>query len=470
MIIAETSTVMPSSGMSVGQRLDRDLAGDVLEDAALLDAGSVLGALELDRDVGLDLLLEVDLLAVEVHEIAADRMALLLLDDDRDLARALDLEVEQGVALVDEERERRGRRPGTGGPPRRRCRRRRARGRRGAGAARCASRTPVRSETLKVGREVAIGQGRIESSGVRATAAARPGALLEQARIVGDDARRPRCRGAGRRRSASSTVQAISSIPRSRVTSRQARASRARWKIQIADAPISGARRRALRGKAAAHQLERGDDGRRGDAAAVPGPGDERVGPAEPQPRLEGGDPRRGSRRTSSRPSPGRRARAPAAPGRARPRGRGSFRSQSISTAVERRAGERVERVVEGQARSRSRRRPSRGRRRAASGARAAGRGRRRGAGGRRTRPCRRRSRPRARSWRSCCPRRGPRRPCGRPGGGRTARRGGAHLRSRRRGGGLGSALGAARRRAASCSWRRRGRAGRRAERARAAR
>ena len=32
-------------------------------------------------------------------------MALLLLDDDRNLARALDLEVEEGVALVDEERE-----------------------------------------------------------------------------------------------------------------------------------------------------------------------------------------------------------------------------------------------------------------------------------------------------------------------------------------------------------------------------
>ena len=65
------------------QRLDRDLVGDVLEHAALLDAGRLLGALELDRDLGLDLLVELDLEQVEVHEAAADRVALLLLDHDR---------------------------------------------------------------------------------------------------------------------------------------------------------------------------------------------------------------------------------------------------------------------------------------------------------------------------------------------------------------------------------------------------
>ena len=65
----------------------------------------ILGALELDRDVGLDRDVEVDLLAVEVHEVAADRVALLLLDDDRDGSCALDLEVEERVALADEERE-----------------------------------------------------------------------------------------------------------------------------------------------------------------------------------------------------------------------------------------------------------------------------------------------------------------------------------------------------------------------------
>ena len=105
MIIAETSTREALVRDGLGKRLDGDVAGDVLEDAALLDAGSVLDADELDRDVGLDLLGEVDLLAVEVHQVAADRVTLLLLDDDRDLAGALDLEVEQGVALVDEERE-----------------------------------------------------------------------------------------------------------------------------------------------------------------------------------------------------------------------------------------------------------------------------------------------------------------------------------------------------------------------------
>ncbi len=49
------------------QRRDRDLVGDVLEDAALLDAGSVLGADQLDRDVRLDLDVELDLLEVEVN-------------------------------------------------------------------------------------------------------------------------------------------------------------------------------------------------------------------------------------------------------------------------------------------------------------------------------------------------------------------------------------------------------------------
>ena len=73
--------------------------GDVLEHAALLDAGRLLGADELDRDVGLDLLVEVDLLEVEVDEVAADRVALLLLDHHRDRSRALDLEVEEGAAV-----------------------------------------------------------------------------------------------------------------------------------------------------------------------------------------------------------------------------------------------------------------------------------------------------------------------------------------------------------------------------------
>ena len=78
------------------QRFDGDLAGDVLEHAAPLDAGRVLGALQLDRDLGLDLLVELDLLQVDVLEAAAHRVQLLLLDDDRDGFAALDLEVEEG--------------------------------------------------------------------------------------------------------------------------------------------------------------------------------------------------------------------------------------------------------------------------------------------------------------------------------------------------------------------------------------
>ena len=81
------------------QRLDRDLAGDVLEHAALLDAGRLLGSEQLDRHVGLDLVVELDLLEVEVDQVAAHRVALLLLDHDRDRARSLDLEVEQRAAV-----------------------------------------------------------------------------------------------------------------------------------------------------------------------------------------------------------------------------------------------------------------------------------------------------------------------------------------------------------------------------------
>ena len=95
--IAETSTTI-CSGIVGRQRLDGDLAGDVLEHAALFDAGRLLGALELDRDVGLDRDVELDLEQVEVLEVAADRMALLLLDHDRD-RRAVEVEVEERGAV-----------------------------------------------------------------------------------------------------------------------------------------------------------------------------------------------------------------------------------------------------------------------------------------------------------------------------------------------------------------------------------
>ena len=72
---------------------------DVLEHAALLDAGGVLGADQLDRDVGLDLLVELDLVEVEVQEVVADGVALLLLEHHRNRRRALDLDVEQRAAV-----------------------------------------------------------------------------------------------------------------------------------------------------------------------------------------------------------------------------------------------------------------------------------------------------------------------------------------------------------------------------------
>ena len=87
------------------QRLDGDLAGDVLEHAALRTPGAWSAALELDRDLGLDLLVEADLEAVEVQDLTAHRVVLLLLDHDRDRLGAVDLEVEQRVALREQDAE-----------------------------------------------------------------------------------------------------------------------------------------------------------------------------------------------------------------------------------------------------------------------------------------------------------------------------------------------------------------------------
>ncbi len=80
--------------MLAGSALDVDFARDVLEDTALLDAGRLLGALEDDLDSRNDLLLEVDFEQVEMDELTANGVALLVLDDDRHLARSFDLEVE----------------------------------------------------------------------------------------------------------------------------------------------------------------------------------------------------------------------------------------------------------------------------------------------------------------------------------------------------------------------------------------
>ena len=85
------------------------------------------------------------------------RVVLLLLDHDRDGVGAIDLEVEQRVALGQQDCGARARGPGTGGPRRPGRRRRRGRGRRGAGAGWPASRSRRAAETLSVARSVAMG-------------------------------------------------------------------------------------------------------------------------------------------------------------------------------------------------------------------------------------------------------------------------------------------------------------------------
>jgi hypothetical protein len=64
------------------QGFDGDFAGDVLEHAAALDAGSAVGPLQLDCDLGLNRLVELHLLQVDVLQVTTHGMQLLLLDDD----------------------------------------------------------------------------------------------------------------------------------------------------------------------------------------------------------------------------------------------------------------------------------------------------------------------------------------------------------------------------------------------------
>ena len=77
-----------------GERLDVELVRDLLHHAALLDAGGLLGALDVDGDRRLDLLVEAHLEEVDVHDLAADRVELLVLDD-HGAGLALDLQVDQ---------------------------------------------------------------------------------------------------------------------------------------------------------------------------------------------------------------------------------------------------------------------------------------------------------------------------------------------------------------------------------------
>ena len=80
MLSALTSTSI-RSGTSSGERLDRDLARDLLQRAALADARRVGSADELDADRRLDRPVEPHDDEVDVGDAAADRVALELLED-----------------------------------------------------------------------------------------------------------------------------------------------------------------------------------------------------------------------------------------------------------------------------------------------------------------------------------------------------------------------------------------------------
>ena len=80
MSMCETSTTIVP-GMSVGRASMFSSRVDLVEHAALLDAGRLLDALELDRHGGLDLLVEADLEEVDVHHLVADGVVLAVLED-----------------------------------------------------------------------------------------------------------------------------------------------------------------------------------------------------------------------------------------------------------------------------------------------------------------------------------------------------------------------------------------------------
>ena len=78
------------------QCLDVDLVRHLGEHAALLDTDRV--ADERDDDGGLDRLVEPDLLEVDVRDRAAHLVALVVLEDRRVLAAAVDGDVQHDVA------------------------------------------------------------------------------------------------------------------------------------------------------------------------------------------------------------------------------------------------------------------------------------------------------------------------------------------------------------------------------------
>jgi hypothetical protein len=71
----------------------------VLQHAALLDPGRLLHALELHRDGGVDLLVEPYLQEVDVEQVAAHGVELLVLDDHRAHLAAVDVHVDERRAV-----------------------------------------------------------------------------------------------------------------------------------------------------------------------------------------------------------------------------------------------------------------------------------------------------------------------------------------------------------------------------------
>ena len=71
------------SGIAVGSASHVQLARDLLEHPAFLDARGVLGAGQLERDDGVDGLVQAHPQQIHVHGLPAHRIALGLLEDDR---------------------------------------------------------------------------------------------------------------------------------------------------------------------------------------------------------------------------------------------------------------------------------------------------------------------------------------------------------------------------------------------------
>ena len=80
------------------QRFDRHLAQRLREHAALAHAGRIVGAVQLEGDGRVDRLVEADFVQVDVRDMTAELVHLVVLEDRRvRAALAVDLDVEDGV-------------------------------------------------------------------------------------------------------------------------------------------------------------------------------------------------------------------------------------------------------------------------------------------------------------------------------------------------------------------------------------